>query len=63
VAEETLLYCGATLFALVELSFPTFVLGLLLLFVFFYQLHLAGVAVFPGGGHVPLTTSPGQWAL
>lgn len=38
-------------------------LGLLLLFVFFYQLHVAGVDVFPGGGYVPLTTNPGQWAL
>lgn len=54
---------GATLFALVGLSFPTFVLGLLLLFVFFYQLHLAGVTVFPGGDYVPLTVDPGQWAL
>jgi peptide/nickel transport system permease protein len=53
---------GATLFALVGLSFPTFVLGLLLLFVFFYQLHLAGVNLFPGGGYVPLTTDPAQWA-
>jgi peptide/nickel transport system permease protein len=53
---------GATLFALVGLSFPTFVLGLLLLFVFFYQLHLAGVDFFPGGGYVPLTTDPAQWA-
>ncbi|GAB1513124.1 ABC transporter permease [Actinophytocola sp. KF-1] len=60
---RSLLDRGATLFALAGLSFPTFVLGLLLLFVFFYQLHLAGVAVFPGGGYVPLTTSPGQWAL
>jgi len=60
---RSLLDRGATLFALTGLSFPTFVLGLLLLFVFFYQLHVAGVDVFPGGGYVPLTTDPGQWAL
>jgi len=60
---RSLLDRGATLFALAGLSFPTFVLGLLLLFVFFYQLHLAGVDLFPGGGYVPLTTSPGQWAM
>ena len=54
---------AATLLALTGLSFPTFVLGLLLLFVFFYQLHLAGVDVLPGGGYVPLTQDPGQWAL
>lgn len=59
---RSLLDRGATLFALAGLSFPTFVLGLLLLFVLFYQLHLAGVELFPGGGYVPLTTSPGQWA-
>ncbi|GAA3516028.1 ABC transporter permease [Actinocatenispora rupis] len=52
----------ATLFALIGLSFPTFVLGLLLLYFFFYQLHLAGVTFFPGGGYVPLTQNPGQWA-
>jgi peptide/nickel transport system permease protein len=60
---RSLLDRGATLFALTGLSFPTFVLGLLLLFVFFYQLHVAGVDVFPGGGYVPLTADPGQWAL
>jgi peptide/nickel transport system permease protein len=60
---RSLLDRGATLFALAGLSFPTFVLGLLLLFVFFYQLHLAGVDLFPGGGYVPLTTNPGEWAL
>jgi peptide/nickel transport system permease protein len=59
---RSLLDRGATLFALVGLSFPTFVLGLLLLFVFFYQLHLVGVDLFPGNGYVPLTTDPGQWA-
>jgi peptide/nickel transport system permease protein len=60
---RTLLDRGATLFALGGLSFPTFVLGLLLLYVFFYELHLAGLDLFPGGGYVPLTTSPGQWAM
>lgn len=60
---RSLLDRAATLFALTGLSFPTFVLGLLLLFVFFYQLHLAGVNLFPGGDYVPLTTNPGQWAL
>jgi peptide/nickel transport system permease protein len=59
---RSLLDRAATLFALGGLSFPTFVLGLLLLFVFFYQLHVAGVDLFPGGGYVPLTTNPGQWA-
>ena len=60
---RSLLDRGATLFALAGLSFPTFVLGLLLLFVFFYQLHVAGIDLFPGSGYVPLTSSPGQWAI
>ncbi|HEX3780853.1 MAG TPA: ABC transporter permease [Pseudonocardiaceae bacterium] len=53
---------GATVFALTGLSFPSFVLGLLLLEVLFYQLTLAGVHWFPPSGYVDLTTSPGQWA-
>jgi peptide/nickel transport system permease protein len=60
---RTMVDRAATLFALTGLSFPTFVLGLLLLFVFFYQLHLAGVDIFPGGGYVPFTQNPVQWAL
>ncbi|WP_029137217.1 ABC transporter permease [Nakamurella lactea] len=51
----------STLFALIGLSFPTFVLGLLLLYLLFYKLHLAGVDFFPGGGYVPLTQDPWQW--
>jgi peptide/nickel transport system permease protein len=51
----------STLFALIGLSFPTFVLGLLLLYLLFYKLHLAGLNFFPGGGYVPLTQDPWQW--
>ncbi|BBY76460.1 peptide ABC transporter permease [Mycolicibacterium parafortuitum] len=47
----------------VFLSVPTFVTGVLLLFVLYYQLSLAGFKFFPSGGYVPLTTSPAQWAL
>jgi peptide/nickel transport system permease protein len=53
---------AATLFALTGLSFPTFVLGLLLLYFLFYRLHLAGITFFPSGGYVPLTQNPTQWA-
>ena len=59
---RSLLDRGATLFALTGLSMPTFVLGLLLLYLLFYQLHLGGVDFFPASGYVPLTQSPGQWA-
>ena len=46
----------------VGLSMPTFLLGLLLLYFLFFRLHLAGVDWFPGGGYVPFTQSPAQWA-
>jgi peptide/nickel transport system permease protein len=44
------------------LAVPTFVTGVVLLYVFYFQLSLAGVRAFPGGGYVALTQSPGQWA-
>jgi peptide/nickel transport system permease protein len=49
-------------FSYVLLSIPTFVTGVILLFVLYYQLSLAGVKWFPSGGYVALTTSPLQWA-
>ncbi|PRZ41600.1 peptide/nickel transport system permease protein [Antricoccus suffuscus] len=58
---RTLLDRGATLFALTGLSFPTFVLGLLLLYFLFFQLHINGVDLFPGSGYVPLTQDPAGW--
>ena len=49
--------------ALTGLSFPTFVLGLLFSYVFFYEFHVHGVTdFFPAGGYVPITQSLGQWA-
>jgi peptide/nickel transport system permease protein len=44
------------------LSVPAFVTGVILLFVLYYQLSLAGVKFFPSGGYVALTTSPAEWA-
>ncbi|WP_028708987.1 ABC transporter permease [Propionicicella superfundia] len=44
------------------LSLPVFVTGVLLLYFGYYRLTLAGIDVFPSGGYVPLTESPGQWA-
>jgi peptide/nickel transport system permease protein len=52
----------STVFVLIGLSFPTFVFGLLLLYVLFFQLTLLGFQWFPAGGYVPLTTSPLRWA-
>ena len=51
---------GATLFVLLGLSMPTFLVGLLLLYFLFFRLHLAGIDAFPGGGYVPLTQNPAR---
>ena len=48
--------------ALLFYSMPTFLLGELLLIFLFYKLHLAGFDLFPGGGFVPLTSDPVEWA-
>ncbi|HKE52591.1 MAG TPA: ABC transporter permease [Actinomycetes bacterium] len=53
---------AATVFVLTGLSTPTFLLGLLLLYVLFYRLHLAGFDFFPGGGYIPFTQDPAGWA-
>ncbi len=53
---------GATVFVLTGLSMPTFLLGLILLFVLFFRLHLIGIDWFPGGGYVPFTENPATWA-
>jgi peptide/nickel transport system permease protein len=51
----------ATTVALVFLSMPTFVLGLLFLLVLYYYLTTAGIHWFPAGGYVALTQNPVQW--
>lgn len=53
---------AATVFALGGLSIPTFVMGLLFLYVFFYLFHTKlGIGFFPGNGYVPLTQNPYEW--
>ena len=59
---RSLLDRTATVFVLGGLSMPTFLVGLLLLYLLFFRLHLAGIDAFPGGGYVPFTESPAQWA-
>ena len=56
VADRTV-----TLLALVFYSMPTFVLGLLLLEIFYYQFTVHGLAFFPGSGYTSFTTSPTAW--
>lgn len=41
---------GATVFVLTGISMPTFILGLLLLLVFYYLLTINHIAIFPPGG-------------
>jgi peptide/nickel transport system permease protein len=53
---------GATFFAVFFYSMPTFLLGLILLYFLFFQLHLAGIPIFPGSGYVSIFTSPAGWA-
>jgi ABC-type dipeptide/oligopeptide/nickel transport system permease component len=45
---------AATFFAVFFYSMPTFLLGLILLYFLFFQLHLAGVPIFPGSGYVSI---------
>ena len=52
---------AATTVALIFYSMPTFVLGLLLLYVFYYQLTINGIKIFPGQGYTPLTSNPVKW--
>jgi peptide/nickel transport system permease protein len=47
--------------ALLFYSMPTFVLGFLLLLVFYYELSIHGLNLFPGSGYTSFTTSPLQW--
>ena len=54
---------AATVFALGGLSIPTFVIGLLFLYFFFYVFRVTfGLNWFPGNGYIPLTQDPIGWA-
>jgi peptide/nickel transport system permease protein len=53
------LFTGIALFFY---SMPTFVLGLLLLLILYYQLTIHGLAWFPPSGYTPFTEDPLQWA-
>ena len=48
--------------ALFFYSIPTFVLGLLLVLILYYELTIHGHAWFPPSGYVPFTQNPVQWA-
>ncbi|MET9268265.1 ABC transporter permease [Kribbella sp. NPDC003557] len=52
---------GLTLFSLFFYSFPSFLLGLLLLYFLYFRLTLSGFNWFPAGGYSPLTGGFGPW--
>jgi peptide/nickel transport system permease protein len=52
---------GLTLFALFFYSFPSFLLGLLLLYFLYFRLTLAGFNWFPAGGYSPIASGVGPW--
>jgi peptide/nickel transport system permease protein len=47
--------------ALFFYSIPTFVLGLTLIYLLFYQLTIHGVPAFPASGYVAISSDPWQW--
>ncbi|WP_319520681.1 ABC transporter permease [uncultured Martelella sp.] len=49
-------------FILLGLSFPTFVLGMLSLYVFYFLPRKAGFMLFPPGGYKPFLADPVDWA-
>jgi peptide/nickel transport system permease protein len=49
-------------FAIVGISFPTFVLGMIALYTLYYLPTKMGITLFPPSGYVPFTQDPLQWA-
>jgi peptide/nickel transport system permease protein len=61
VRRGSVLDRSVTTMALVFYSIPVFVLGLLMLYLFFYVFTIHGLRWFPGGGYTPFTQNPFQW--
>lgn len=49
-------------FAIVGISFPTFVLGMMALYLLYFLPSRAGLNLFPPGGYVPFAQDPLGWA-
>ncbi|KJL31924.1 ABC transporter permease [Microbacterium azadirachtae] len=49
-------------FAIVGISFPTFVLGMMALYLLYFLPSKAGLQLFPPGGYVPFVDDPLGWA-
>jgi peptide/nickel transport system permease protein len=61
VRPRTLIDRAFTTLALFFYSFPTFVLGVLMLLLLFFELTKHGVKIFPASGYVNLTGDPYEW--
>lgn len=61
VRRGSILDRAITTVALFFYSMPTFVLGLMLLFLVSYQLQKRGIRIFPGQGYVYFSASPVKW--
>jgi len=62
IRPRSLLDRTFTFTALFFYSMPTFVLGLVLLLLLYYQLTIHGVSWFPAQGYVAFTDNPASWA-
>src|SRR5664279_1358851 len=62
IRPRTLIDRFFTAIALFFYSIPVFVLGLTLIYVFFYQLTIHHYKWFPATGYVGITSNPAQWA-
>jgi peptide/nickel transport system permease protein len=62
VRPRSLLDRAGTIFALIGLSMPSFLIALLLLYFLFFKLTTAGLDWFPPSGYVGITSDPLEWA-
>jgi peptide/nickel transport system permease protein len=62
IRPRTLIDRALTAIALFFYSIPVFVLGLSLIYVFFYQLTIHHYKWFPATGYVGITSNPAEWA-
>ena len=62
IRPRSLLDRGFTFFALFFYSMPTFVLGLMLILLLYYQLTIHGISWFPAQGYTAFGDNPAEWA-
>ena len=53
---------SVTGFALFFYSMPSFLLGIMMIYLLYYRLTLAGITWFPAGDYVPFSQDPKSWA-